>query len=240
MNKIKKAAKSILKYTKGNINFASIEEWLLSQGYIIIFYNTVVGDAEIKRYKLEKKAERTKAFTYSSTAKIVFIDNNVPAEDKKALLYHESGHVALGHMEIERISAENKIMLDIEADAVAYELMNHKSNSGTIIIMLLTALLSFGIGIAIPKINIEQSSTAVINTVTTSEHIRSSMPVVPDETTTEPQALTDESVTDIVYVTPSGERYHRPDCRYVKGKNCAELTKAQAEKNHTPCKVCNP
>jgi hypothetical protein len=45
-----------------------------------------------------------------------------------------------------------------------------------------------------------------------------------------------------VYVTPSGERYHRSDCRYVKGKTTLrQLTVAQAKaEGYTPCKVCKP
>lgn len=48
--------------------------------------------------------------------------------------------------------------------------------------------------------------------------------------------------TEKVYVTKSGKRYHRHDCKYVKGKNgIRELTLKQAsERHYTPCKVCKP
>lgn len=266
MNKIKKAAYKILKYTKGNISFTSIEQWLLSEGYIVIFYNTVVGDAEITRYHLEKKAERTKAFTYSAAAKIVFIDNNVPAEDKKLLLYHEAGHVALGHLGIERMSAENKILLDIEADAVVYEIMYNKNRIKTLAAMLLVAVVSFASGTAVhnqPSVALSNSIYSGINSEThklpasteapppeltpTPEPVSTPEPVPvvtpTPEPTPEPTVLpepTVEPVYDMVYVTPSGERYHRPSCRYVKGKDCAEYTISEAENYYTPCKVCKP
>lgn len=147
-DKVKSAAKNILNNTKGKTSFAAIEEWLLSQGYVVIFYNTVVGDTEISRYHLEKTAENTKAFTYNSLAKVVFIDNTVSAEDKNYLLFHEAGHVALKHLNINRISTENKILLDIEADAVAYEIMHYKKPNTPLILFCVSLGVVLGVLIA--------------------------------------------------------------------------------------------
>lgn len=47
------------------------------------------------------------------------------------------------------------------------------------------------------------------------------------------------SPTDQVYVTASGKRYHRKDCRYAK--TATAMTREEAEaKGLTPCKVCKP
>lgn len=43
-----------------------------------------------------------------------------------------------------------------------------------------------------------------------------------------------------VYITQTGEKYHRSSCIYVQYKDCTEITKAQAEKAFDPCMVCNP
>jgi len=44
---------------------------------------------------------------------------------------------------------------------------------------------------------------------------------------------------DIVWVTASGKKYHRQDCRYAK--TATPITRAEAEaKGLTPCKVCKP
>jgi hypothetical protein len=49
-----------------------------------------------------------------------------------------------------------------------------------------------------------------------------------------------DTKSEIVYRTPSGERYHRADCRFVKGK-AIPLTLAEAkESGLTPCKICRP
>lgn len=126
MNKPKKAAKLIIKHTKGRINFNSVESWLLSIGYKIIFFNTIAGDVEISRYGLTEKAKIKKAFTYCGNAKIVFIDGTLPSEDKLYLLLHESGHIALGHLNLKRLSTENDTFLEFEADATAHILATYK------------------------------------------------------------------------------------------------------------------
>jgi hypothetical protein len=49
-----------------------------------------------------------------------------------------------------------------------------------------------------------------------------------------------DNQSEIVYRTPSGERYHRADCQYVRGK-AIPLSLAEAkERGLTPCKVCRP
>ena len=50
-------------------------------------------------------------------------------------------------------------------------------------------------------------------------------------------ALPEQS--EIVYVTRSGEKYHRPGCRYIKNKDTVALTVSEAEADgKTPCSVC--
>lgn len=44
---------------------------------------------------------------------------------------------------------------------------------------------------------------------------------------------------DIVVVTKSGEKYHRPNCRHVNGKNIFEITIVEAiKRGYEPCKDC--
>ena len=47
-------------------------------------------------------------------------------------------------------------------------------------------------------------------------------------------------LSETLYRTPSGKRYHRATCGHVKGKGI-ELSLAEAkERGLTPCRVCNP
>ena len=62
----------------------------------------------------------------------------------------------------------------------------------------------------------------------------------PDGTTQpSPEPMTTPA-SDIVYRTPSGERYHRATCSHVKGKAIALTLKEAKERGLTPCKVCHP
>lgn len=44
-----------------------------------------------------------------------------------------------------------------------------------------------------------------------------------------------------VYVTPSGKKYHRSTCQYVKGRDTKSMSESIAiEAGFEPCSVCNP
>ena len=61
---------------------------------------------------------------------------------------------------------------------------------------------------------------------------------------TSPQATTtskqeDEPQSETVYITKSGKRYHKPDCRHIVGRDVLEKTISEAEEDgYTPCKDC--
>lgn len=67
-----------------------------------------------------------------------------------------------------------------------------------------------------------------------------SRPDIPEEPPEEPQQEEkQESVRNItVYVTDTGSKYHRSDCRYLYSKNEISLSRAKRE-GYTPCSVCN-
>ena len=44
----------------------------------------------------------------------------------------------------------------------------------------------------------------------------------------------------VVYRTPSGEKYHRATCSYVKGKAIRLTPKEAKELGLSPCKICHP
>lgn len=48
------------------------------------------------------------------------------------------------------------------------------------------------------------------------------------------------AASDVVYVTRTGEKYHKSGCRYLS-QSKIKTTRAQAEKDgYTACKVCKP
>lgn len=57
----------------------------------------------------------------------------------------------------------------------------------------------------------------------------------------EPAGSTSSSAyaEEIVYVTPSGERYHKPDCYHIDKSEVQQITAQEAiEQGYTPCKDC--
>lgn len=127
LKELKKQYREISKEVKGKTDFITLQKYIYDKsGYKLIFYNTDYGDKELERYGLNDDALTTNAFTYSGTAKIIFINHNVSPEDKTYLLYHELGHILLGHFENHRIALTNKYLLDIEADTFAYMLLNKR------------------------------------------------------------------------------------------------------------------
>lgn len=222
MNKnIYKVANKFIKALRGKIDFVNAENFINSKGYKIIFFNTPDGDMELIRCNKKEEAEPNQAFTHCSTANIIFINNNVSSEDKLYLLLHEIGHILLGHVGDGKLHTRNKILIDMEADAFACEVLNptkkyaawHLISACLIIIIMLAGYFVIW------------------------ESIHSDMPV-----NTNINFATDSPVNmnELVYVTPSGNKYHREDCRYTKDKECIALTREEAQQNYTPCSVCDP
>jgi competence protein ComEC len=55
----------------------------------------------------------------------------------------------------------------------------------------------------------------------------------PAQGSTTPQAVT-------VYVTKTGNKYHRLGCRYLRNGGSPMALKDAKAKGYTPCKVCSP
>ena len=84
-----------------------------------------------------------------------------------------------------------------------------------------------------------QAFAADTNIIDTTEII--SNPVKAE--TTEVSEITGiaENPGELYAVTKSGQKFHRPDCRYVRNsENITYLSKEEAEKKYEPCKVCKP
>ena len=56
-----------------------------------------------------------------------------------------------------------------------------------------------------------------------------------------PQIQTAEKVhPEIVYITATGKKYHKENCRYLKYTKCRTLLEDAQNASYTSCKVCNP
>lgn len=98
------------------------------------------------------------------------------------------------------------------------------------IVAIIIIIVSIFFGMQLPQFTDETSSE-------THSDINSS----PAVTTTEAPVPVAETVEELVYVTKTGTRYHKADCRYVRNnKTSKSITAEEAKTDYTPCKVCNP
>lgn len=207
------------------LTFVNVEKTLNKLGYSVVLFNTYAGDREIERYYLDNEKNSLKAFTYYEAAHIVFVDGSLHSDDILYLLLHELGHICLGHIGDGKLSTRNKILIDIEADNFAYSIINRKQENG---IFILFSAIILSVSILTAGIIYKKQTTANTHIFTQSAG---------QEETTE-QPLNEN--TDMVYVTPSGKKFHKQNCFYAKGKNLLELTREQASSRYLPCAVCNP
>lgn len=78
-----------------------LEDIITSKGFKIICYDVSCKEHSdiLDSLGVLQLADRTKAFTYiSKQEKIVFIKIGVSANEKRLLLAHELGHIAMGHI----------------------------------------------------------------------------------------------------------------------------------------------
>ncbi len=218
-NKIKRALRG------KRLTYANVERILKELGYSVIFFNTYIGDMEIDRYNLEHQKSTLKAFTYSQTAHIVFINGNLHSNDKLYLLLHELGHICLGHLGDNKLGTRNQILIDIEADNFAYSIIYGNKNN-YLYVLISAIILSASIFIS-STLN-TKTKTAPVYTYT--ESVKG----------TEPPEQPTEATADVVYVTPSGNKFHRADCYYINNRTTMELPRTKAAAQYAPCVACNP
>lgn len=226
VNKIKK----ILKQNK--LTFVNVEKVLNKIGYSVVFFDTPDGDKEIERYELAKEAKKLKSFTYAKTAHIVFINDVLHSDDKLYLALHELGHIILGHVGDGKLTTRNSILVDIEADNFAYSIIYPPKRNlyyvlaATIVLLIFTL---FGASYVYNPNKPVQNEPVQVQAISTQNSAQS------DTSQSEPP------ISDAVYVTSSGKKFHRADCMYVKNKNnVTHLERDTATRLYEPCSVCNP
>lgn len=63
--------------------------------------------------------------------------------------------------------------------------------------------------------------------------------VLPNKSSATEANPSDATNAQTVFVSEHGERYHRRDCRHLRGK-VREIPIEEAWETHTPCAICNP
>ena len=136
----------------------------------------------------------------------------------------------LCHIGNNTISFIDKRSMENEAEAFVYSVLNHKRDYRLLYSALCLILIS-ALSITIGYSSRSNTETHTLPTVTTPQTV----------TTTEAPVPITETVEELVYVTKTGTRYHKADCRYVRNnKTSKSITAEEAKTDYIPCKVCNP
>ena len=147
----------------------------------------------------------------------IFIRSDIPNEVAAALLLHELAHIYLGHLEKSVMPAESD---EVEAELfVSYVLKGVFSKRIRFTILNSIVCILTAIMVVLSAHNLQK------NPITEVTHT---------ETNTE-QNINSE----IVVVTKTGEKYHKPNCYHVIGSEVIELTIGEAQNaGYEPCKDC--
>ena len=171
------------------------------------------GDKLLELHGLRQVAIRNEVFAVKGP-RIIFIDRT--AKNKVRPYLHEVAHIVLKH-DFDALTLEN----EAEANEFADYLLRPRFHKNQILAFIAVLALGISLVLHIPGIvhpNAEQAAASSKMIQTTA------------------------SASDIVVITASGSKYHKPDCTYVQNKtNTQELTREKAEAlKKDPCAVCKP
>ena len=202
------------------INYRKICDVLLSQGFNIVFFNSLYNEDNvanlISALGLSDVIKDRKGFTYvDRNHRIVFVNEDLSEREKLLVLLHEEGHIYCGHFNEKNIIGRD-VTQEYEANEFVHYVMNNSFsqrmgmslNSHKKIVIIFTAafvLLVIGIAVAC---NISKENTYYGD----------------------------------FYITQTGSKYHEEDCMYIKGKeNVRRMTEEEYKSGeYEPCKGCRP
>ena len=204
----------ISKITLENIIFI-----LEKQGFRFVEYSqNYMNDSSwaiIKQLKLDQYALSGKAFAYKNGAtKLIFLCDEMTANEKLYALAHEEGHILCGHLgtAFDGSSVEQEHL----ANEIAHYLINPPLTTKFLITIserkkLLISIIAIVVCFALA--------------ITTTIHISKQ-----------------NSYYGEYYITENGSKYHKGDCMIIKDKiNTERLTEADYYSGaYEPCQVCLP
>ncbi len=188
-------------------------------------YNNPKAVAElIKKLGIENEIEQNDSFLYiRENFQFLFINSDIPEEDKCALLRHELGHICDPNLKSTDINCSA-----IKKEEFANEFSCYVKNPG----------IRFKIYVFLRKKWRLLACTTTLIACVLGFSFMINPPITP---------VTDDASTSVnsevkYYVTPRGEKYHHKHCIIVKYRtNLTELTSNDAiNDGYEPCMICNP
>lgn len=224
-----------------------------SYGWIVKSYKE--AKEFIKFHKLEESTKKHRAFSYGyNDETIILYRDSLEGEQLLLSIAHEIGHLVLKHDEKNDVSED-------EADEFARLLIGdythiRKAAPIMIVVLIVTVVLTVK-SCSKSNIVINNNAAPVLQTESAAipENIKppqeqsefETVLTTAVETSTPNSETKTEATTYIVdpkhavYVSKSGDKYHREDCYHINVDNCTMISEEQAiSLGYEPCKTCRP
>ena len=221
MSEAKIKAKSLLlQYGISKITVENLLYIVEQQGFEVLEYSQLDGSDSvwgiIRQLKLVPYAKSGKAFAYQyGSTKIIFLCEELTADEKLYALAHEEGHILCSHL-----NSGVGNMNTMEQEQLANEIAHY----------LLHPPLSVKIRVKI----IERKKLVISSAL-----LFICIAII---TTFISLLVRNNSYYGECYITENGTKYHEKDCMIIKDKNNTHrLTKSEYESgDYEPCQVCLP
>lgn len=232
-------------------NFDKLVKIASSYGWRVESYNN--AKAFITYHKLGESTEKHRALSYEYDDEIIILyRDNLEGDQLLFAIAHEIGHLVLQH-------DENKHNAESEADEFARLLIcDHtylKKAAFILAVVVVTVLImkSCNHNYITTNNNAMRSQqtepTSITELIKPTQELPEYEPTVTTsvETSTLNQEIETEKATYIVdpecavYISKSGNKYHRADCYHINADNCTMMSEEQAiSLGYEPCKTCRP
>lgn len=200
------------------INFDVLCTTAENLGYTVIEFDRALSDVNVRHLMhalgLEVYAPYAKAFTYSDGHyRLIFVNEALNQQEKTIVMAHKLGHITCNHFNTVVTIVGRDVQEEYEANAFAHYLLQKKRKP-------LTRKAKVLLSVILAVILLAGAGTGIALAVQKAKH-----PPVPT-----------------YYITQSGIKYHRDDCRFIKGKtNVTPITEEEAlARGYTPCGICLP
>ncbi|MBD8947271.1 MAG: hypothetical protein EGR97_08120 [Clostridiales bacterium] len=237
LNRVKLAAKRFCKKLKYDTSIVSLINYFDHKKYKIIYFDKSSEDFKpilscLHIYHCYKDLQ---SFTYrSETKSYVCIASNLNQLATRQCLLREAAHIELKHDTLKNISGNNFSMLCEASDFARYASNEHKpiipANKVIYTVIACVGILSLVLSL---YLSLNRATNNVSQDASSPKTISDSM--VPEANYIMPLAEKEDSV----YITKTGECFHKRDCRYATNGVEISLTEAN-EKGYKPCSICNP
>lgn len=220
-NSIKKAAKTFIKKHKLTfIDYSVLKGVAINIGYTVIEFNSIFNEKDvetvIRNLGLGENVLKSRGFTYvSSEYRLIFVNENLNDEEKLLVISHELGHIVCEHLSTSYIIG-NDVKDEHEANEFSHYLL--KQSGFTKVKNAISAHRKAFIASVVML-------CLIIGLLSTYSIVRNA-----------------NAYEDNLYITSTGECYHKKECIFVKNKtNIKKLTKEEFDSGaYSPCDMCLP